>query len=1190
MTSSKASTSPFSSYKRRLATLQRRLAPSFIEGILGRGDSGAALLRQPAGDDDIINWFRLTLGRTPNVESIAAKRGMTVGELMATLLGSREFEAKALPALLGGLDLWRAQRPKEWGDLEDYMVVRFGALLEGNEMGRLDYLARVLAHRGGAVFRQVRALKGTVRAELLEDLQRAWARSSATAEENGLDMEAVRAVTMLFLGRYPNGNDDVRARAALGSPRLVKRLLSSAECDATVLQAILGGQALPHERVEPVPPEWLKAALARGMDLTPKARRAVRAAGSWASVLEVILKDERFERAHLSQKPGKPGFAAAARLKQARELLGADASALRDAGAPARVHASQPDVDAWGARAKRLLREGRIADAERLLASAAQSDSQGEWRALLATCLALRGAYLEALQALPEHPIQAGNPASAVFRRAGLLARQGEDSMAGALFRQCEAAGYEAEVAAFAAACLEGAEGATAAVRLPGRTAALPQAIGATLVRDIAGFMTEARAVPRPPVPALSGIPLEYREAVAWLVVRACITCFVHAEQVFLLLDKLDSQGALSLRTCLSLANESELLPLLTPALSHAQPDRVGDHDALLRVARYLELQGEHERASWFAVAAAESTPGSKDANRVASYLCERVGRFADAARFLRAASGQVGSDAPSLIRLAALERKLVTKDPTRDPSLLDSTVEQLLGLASERLSKDFKDDDARLLMARALVFAERFPEAHRLLSQLATDCVRADLREKAGREVTRVCERMGLTEDTYSWASREYELSPCARTAVSKAKALRALNRAEVAQSVLERHLDENDAELARETARNLFFVGRFGEAAALAQQLLERYPGDRHLLLYAAAAALEAGNPAEGLALAAKLELAGGREVFSQELALLQYALLKAAGDAPLALEQLNSVFEELGCQRIRFDESPSAPAFDRLAPTGQYPTRKGEASGLLFDGPLVSVIMTAYNAEAHIETAVRSILQQSYSNLELIVVDDASSDSTPELLMRLAATDSRVRPLLRTTNSGTYVSKNVGLLQARGEFVALQDSDDWSHPDRLAKVIPAFASQPGLVGLTTDWIRMTSEGDIVIKAGVQVAHVCCISLVFRRRPVLDALGFFDSVRIEADMEYIRRMRLAFGPASVLRLRWPLLLGRAHSASLTASEEFGITRTGFTKPRLDYQAAQRAWHAKIIEGNSPYMPFPLEERNFEAPAVMLP
>ena len=179
----------------------------------------------------------------------------------------------------------------------------------------------------------------------------------------------------------------------------------------------------------------------------------------------------------------------------------------------------------------------------------------------------------------------------------------------------------------------------------------------------------------------------------------------------------------------------------------------------------------------------------------------------------------------------------------------------------------------------------------------------------------------------------------------------------------------------------------------------------------------------------------------------------------------------------------------------------------------------------------------------------------------------------------------------MQAKGTYVALQDADDWSHPDRIAKSVAVLEARPELVGVTTDWIRMATDGRVVIKAGAQISHVCCISLVFRRREALRAAGFFDSVRIEADMEYIRRLGRILGPEALARLRWPLLIGRSHTASLTANEIYGITRTGFTEPRRAYQAAYRAWHRRIAAGEvDGRMPFPLGERRFDAPHVMLP
>ena len=76
---------------------------------------------------------------------------------------------------------------------------------------------------------------------------------------------------------------------------------------------------------------------------------------------------------------------------------------------------------------------------------------------------------------------------------------------------------------------------------------------------------------------------------------------------------------------------------------------------------------------------------------------------------------------------------------------------------------------------------------------------------------------------------------------------------------------------------------------------------------------------------------------------------------------------------------------------------------------NGPLVSVIMTAYKATELIEIAVQSILNQSYKNIELIIVDDASPDETFEYIQNLSSLDSRIKPIKLSKNGSTYVTKN-------------------------------------------------------------------------------------------------------------------------------------------------------------------------------------
>lgn len=101
-----------------------------------------------------------------------------------------------------------------------------------------------------------------------------------------------------------------------------------------------------------------------------------------------------------------------------------------------------------------------------------------------------------------------------------------------------------------------------------------------------------------------------------------------------------------------------------------------------------------------------------------------------------------------------------------------------------------------------------------------------------------------------------------------------------------------------------------------------------------------------------------------------------------------------------------------------------------------PLVSVIMPAYNAAEYIEDSIRSVLEQTVSEVELIVIDDCSVDETIDIVNRLAQKDSRIRLYRNKQNMGTARSRNRGMELCRGVYVAFLDSDDIWHPEKLGK----------------------------------------------------------------------------------------------------------------------------------------------------------
>lgn len=110
----------------------------------------------------------------------------------------------------------------------------------------------------------------------------------------------------------------------------------------------------------------------------------------------------------------------------------------------------------------------------------------------------------------------------------------------------------------------------------------------------------------------------------------------------------------------------------------------------------------------------------------------------------------------------------------------------------------------------------------------------------------------------------------------------------------------------------------------------------------------------------------------------------------------------------------------------------------------GPLVSVIIPAFNAERFLADAVGSVLRQTWTRVEVIIVDDGSTDRTAEVAERLAAADERVR-IVRKENGGPSSARNSGVAIARGEFVCFLDADDLYLPDKIERQLAFLALFP-------------------------------------------------------------------------------------------------------------------------------------------------
>ena len=252
-----------------------------------------------------------------------------------------------------------------------------------------------------------------------------------------------------------------------------------------------------------------------------------------------------------------------------------------------------------------------------------------------------------------------------------------------------------------------------------------------------------------------------------------------------------------------------------------------------------------------------------------------------------------------------------------------------------------------------------------------------------------------------------------------------------------------------------------------------------------------------------------------------------------------------------------------------------------------PLVSIIMTVYGRDKYLDVAVNSILSQTHQNIELITVDDCSVDDAYEYLQQKAISEPRLKVMQVEKNGGTYCAKNSAISVAQGEYIAFMDSDDWTHPQRIEKQLEAIRGT-NLRAVCNSYFRVNEHGNIFYK-GVGAIRLACISL-FAHRSVFEKIGYFDSMRMGADTEFIERIKAYWGDDAVLHDPIPSMFMLNHSTSMTGGGRFQISWRSITGPRLEHHSSFKSWHKKIRYGGwSPYIAHPLRVRPYDIPVEMI-
>ncbi len=232
-------------------------------------------------------------------------------------------------------------------------------------------------------------------------------------------------------------------------------------------------------------------------------------------------------------------------------------------------------------------------------------------------------------------------------------------------------------------------------------------------------------------------------------------------------------------------------------------------------------------------------------------------------------------------------------------------------------------------------------------------------------------------------------------------------------------------------------------------------------------------------------------------------------------------------------------------------------------------VTVLMPVYNGERYVATAIDSILAQTHSAFEFLIIDDGSTDATPEILAGYAARDARIR-VVRQENRGQAASLNRGLALARHAWVAIIDHDDVSLPERLERQLALVAREPEVVVVGSYVIEIDAAGNRLCQRNwgattveafrqrracndwIGLAHPSAMM----HRPTILKLGGYDSTFGPAiDTELWSRVA---DEHVILVIPEPLVLYRVHSGSMSSAQFFRAAQ--FTRWIMSRQLARRS------------------------------
>ena len=232
------------------------------------------------------------------------------------------------------------------------------------------------------------------------------------------------------------------------------------------------------------------------------------------------------------------------------------------------------------------------------------------------------------------------------------------------------------------------------------------------------------------------------------------------------------------------------------------------------------------------------------------------------------------------------------------------------------------------------------------------------------------------------------------------------------------------------------------------------------------------------------------------------------------------------------------------------------------------VVSIIIPTFNCGKTLDRCIHSVLIQSYPNIEIIIINDCSTDNTVEVLKNYREYDNIII-LHNNKNYGKFVSVNIGIQHSNSKYITILDADDIFHEDKIQQQIIVFNLFDNCIAVFHNILINNLDGSKKIRNDGE------ISVMFKKKEILESIGYFDSNRYGCDSEFKDRIYKYFDKSRIITINKILYIAFKRYNSLTTSPATGIHST----MRQIYEANYRNWHKNT---KKLYVDFPLHKKLF--------